>query len=110
MAILISVMIVLSKNNIILDIAHFLYCIVYLSLVTFISKNIYLLGLNIIMLLVILLTRYIFNTCILNEKQKGIGFFTELSDIISKNILFWNWDYIFILFLIVSLGRFISLV
>lgn len=106
MAVLLSVMIILSKNIIVLDIAHFLYC-VYLFVITFISKNTYLLGLNILMLLVILFTRYFFNTCILNEKQKGIGFFTDLNDILSKNLVFWDWEYLYRLFLIVSIVRFI---
>jgi hypothetical protein len=107
-AIVISVMIIISKNIIILDIGHFLYC-VYLFIITFISKNIYLLGLNILMLLVILFTRYYFNTCILNEKQNSKGFFTELNHTISKYVVFWDWYYLYRLLLIISLGRFIKL-
>lgn len=109
MAIMISILLLVSKNIIILDFVHFLYTFVYLFTVSFISKNIYLLGLNILMLLVIIFTRYYFSNCILNEKQNNTGFFTDLNDVISKYIVFWDWHYLYPLLLLVSTGRFIKL-
>ena len=61
------------------------------------------------MLLVIIFTRYYFSKCILNEKQNNTGFFTDLNDVISKYILFWDWHYLYPLLLLVSTGRFIKL-
>mgnify|MGYP006239068183 CR=1 FL=1 len=109
MAIMISILLLVSKNIIILDFVHFLYAFVYLFTVSFISKNIYLLRLNILMLLVIIFTRYYFSNCILNQKQNNTGFFTDLNDVISKYIVFWDWHYLYPLLLLVSIGRFIKL-
>ena len=43
LAIVVSLMLLLSKNNTVCDVAHFLYCFVYLFSVTFLSENLYLL-------------------------------------------------------------------
>lgn len=108
--IIIAVIILLVKNTIMLDIAHFLYCVVFLYSITFVSTNKYLLGLNIVMLISIVFSRYYYGVCILNKKQNGVGFFHDLSDIIAKYIPIWNWDYIFNLLLLVSAVRFIRLI
>ena len=108
--IIIAVIILLVKNTIMLDIAHFLYCVVFLYSITFVSTNKYLLGLNIVMLICIVFSRYYYGVCILNKKQNGVGFFHDLSDIIAKYIPIWNWDYIFNLLLLVSAVRFIRLI
>ena len=75
LAIIISIMLLLFKNNSILDTAHFLYCFVYLFSVSFISENHYLLVLNVIMLIVIIFSRYYYNGCLLNENRimRGIS-------------------------------------
>ena len=108
--IIIAVIILLVKNTIMLDIAHFLYCVVFLYSITFVSTNKYLLGLNIVMLISIVFSRYYYGVCILNKKQNGVGFFHDLSDIIAKYIPIWNWDYIFNLLLLVSSVRFVRLI
>ena len=108
--IIIAVIILLVKNTIMLDIAHFLYCVVFLYSITFVSTNKYLLGLNIVMLICIVFSRYYYGVCILNKKQNGVGFFHDLSDIIAKYIPIWNWDYIFNLLLLVSSVRFVRLI
>tara|TARA_B100000886_G_scaffold43389_1_gene26600 strand:- start:3887 stop:4339 length:453 start_codon:yes stop_codon:yes gene_type:complete len=108
--IIIAVIILFVKNTIMLDIAHFLYCVVFLYSITFVSTNKYLLGLNIVMLISIVFSRYYYGVCILNKKQNGVGFFHDLSDIIAKYIPIWNWDYIFNLLLLVSAVRFIRLI
>jgi len=105
-----ALIILLFKNTTILDIAHFLYCVVFLYSITFLSTNTYLLGLNIIMLISIVFSRYYYGVCILNKKQNGVGFFHDLSDIMSKYIPLWNWDYIFNLLLLVSSIRFVRLI
>ena len=64
-----ALIILLFKNTTILDIAHFLYCVVFLYSITFLSTNTYLLGLNIIMLISIVFSRYYYGVCILNKKQ-----------------------------------------
>lgn len=109
LAISFSVMLLLSKNNVVLDVAHFLYCFVYLFTVSFISESTYLLGLNIVMISVIIFTRYYFNGCLLNAKQNHEGYFTDLNDKVKKYLVFWNWDYLFPLIGIVSLIRFLKL-
>ena len=109
LAIIISITLLLFKTNSILDTAHFLYCIVYLFSVSFISENQYLLVLNIIMISVIIFSRYYYNGCLLNKKQNNIGYFSNLNTIVKKYFFFWNWDYLFPLLLLVSSGRFMKL-
>ena len=106
---IISIIILLVKNNTMLDIAHFLYCVLFLYSITFISTNMHLLMLNIVMLINIIFSRYYYGRCILNKKQNGVGFFHDLSDLISKYIPIWNWNYIFKFLLLVSAIRFINL-
>ena len=109
LAILISVMLLLSKNHIILDVAQFLYCLVYLFTIAFMSENTYLLGLNIVMISVIIFTRYYFNGCLLNKKQNNKGLLRDLNAVVKKYLVFYNWDYLFPLVGIVSLIRFLKL-
>ena len=109
LAIVISLMLLLFNNNTICDVAHFLYCFVYLFSVTFLSKNQYLLALNVLMITFIIFTRYYFNGCLLNKKQNNTGFFVDLNDIVKKYLFFFNWDYIFPALMLVSLGRFMKL-
>lgn len=109
LAILISTMLLLSKNNVILDIAHFSYCLVYLFTVAFMSENNYLLGLNIVMISVIIFTRYYFNGCLLNKKQHHKGLLRDLNQMFKKYLVFYNWDYLFPFIGIVSLVRFLKL-
>ena len=104
-----ALIILLSKNNTMLDVSHFLYCVVFLFSITFLSTNTYLLGLNIVMLICIVFTRYYYGVCILDEKQNSVGFFYDLNKNI-KHIPIWNWDYIFILLLLVSIVRFVRLI
>ena len=105
-----AIIILLSKSSTILDIAHFFYCVVILYSITFVSNNTYLLGLNIVMLISIVFSRYYYGVCILNKKQNGVGFFHDLSDTITKYIPIWNWDYIFNLLLLISSIRFVRLI
>ena len=109
LAIVVSLMLLLSKNNTVCDVAHFLYCFVYLFSVTFFSENLYLLVLNVVMLAAIIFTRYYFNGCLLSKKQNHSGFFVDLNDMVKKYLFFFNWDYIFPALMLVSLGRFMKL-
>ena len=109
LAIVVSLMLLLSKNNTVCDVAHFLYCFVYLFSVTFFSENLYLLVLNVLMLAAIIFTRYYFNGCLLSKKQNHSGFFVDLNDMVKKYLFFFNWDYIFPALMLVSLGKFIKL-
>ena len=109
LAIVVSLMLLLSKNNTVCDVAHFLYCFVYLFSVTFFSENLYLLVLNVLMLAAIIFTRYYFNGCLLSKKQNHSGFFVDLNDMVKKYLFFFNWDYIFPVLMLVSLGKFIKL-
>ena len=109
LAIVISLMLLISKNNTVCDVAHFLYCFVYLFSVTFFSENLYLLVLNVLMLAAIIFTRYYFNGCLLSKKQNHSGFFVDLNDMVKKYLFFHNWDYIFPALMLVSLGKFIKL-
>lgn len=109
LAIVISLMLLLFKNNTICDVAHFLYCFVYLFSVTFFSENLYLLALNVFMLAAIIFTRFYFNGCLLSKKQNHSGFFVDLNDIVKKYLFFYNWDYIFPALMLVSLGKLVKL-
>lgn len=108
LAIFVSVLLLFFKSIWALDLAHFLYCVVYLFTVSFLSNNSYLLGLNILMIGLIIFTRYYYGVCILNKKQKNKGFFTGINAIVKKYISFWNWDYIFPALFIVSSYKFIK--
>jgi len=103
---IISFLILIVKRIWAIDIAHFLYVFVYLFTVTFLSINPHLLGLNVLMTGLIILSRYYYRTCILNTKQNNKGFFTELNDIIMERTAFINWDYKFPTLFIFSIYRF----
>jgi len=101
-AIICSTIILISENSALLDIAHFLYCFVYFFLVSFFSNNKYLLVLNILMIIIVICSRYYFSSCILNTKQCNEGYFIDVNKKFKEKIPFWNWNYIFPFFLIVS--------
>ena len=106
LSIIICLFQIFTKNIKLLDLTHFLYCFVYLFLVTFISKNKYLLGLNLLMIFNIILSRYYYEGCVLNRKQKKLGFFTKLNKKIWKYTKLWDWSFIFIILFIISIYRF----
>ena len=108
LAIFVSVLLLFFKSIWALDLAHFLYCVVYLFTVSFLSNNSDLLGLNILMIGLIIFTCYYYRICILNKKQNNQGFFTDLNDVVKKYISIWNWDYIFPALFIVSSYKFIK--
>lgn len=108
LAVLISVLLLFFKSIWALDLAHFLYCVVYLFSVSFLSNNRYLLALNVLMIGIIIFTRYYYGICILNKKQNNKGFFTDINAVVKDYISFWNWDYIFPSLFIVSSYKFIK--
>jgi len=85
----------------VLDIGHFLYS-VYLILVAIFSNNITILTLNILMLIIIITSRKIYNGCLLSQFQKREGYFVNLNN--NMNL---DWNYIFPIILSVSLLRLI---
>lgn len=108
LAILISIIILFFRSIQALDFAHFLYCLIYLFTVSFLSNNVYLLGLNVIMITVILATRYYYQHCLINKKHESKGFFADINSLVIKNLKFWNWDYIFPILLVVSIYQLIN--
>ena len=78
LAVLISLLLLFFKSIWALDLAHFLYCVVYLFTVSFLSQNQYLIGLNVLMIGIIIFTRHYYGVCILNKKQNNQGFFYRL--------------------------------
>lgn len=108
LAVLISLLLLFFKSIWALDLAHFLYCVVYLFTVSFLSQNQYLIGLNVLMIGIIIFTRHYYGVCILNKKQNNQGFFTDLNTIVKDYISFWNWDYLFPMLFIVSFYKFIK--
>lgn len=74
LAIVISLLLLLFDNHKLIDIAHFLYCGIYLLVVTLFSQNIYLLALNVVMIIVIIASRIYYQVCIINKKQNNQGF------------------------------------
>ena len=105
-AIIISLLLIFVKNNTIIDIVHFLYCCVYLYSVALFSDNKYLILLNIIMIVNIIFSRYYYNCCILDNKQKHEGFFYNIDGYLKSLIPHWNWDYLLLLTILVSLINF----
>ena len=93
-----------SKETYLLDISHFLYCGIYLILVAFISNNKYFLGLNLLMLFNIILSRLYYKGCILNTKQNNKGYFIDINKSVMKNFDF-SWTHIFSVILAISLIR-----
>ena len=110
LAILTSLLLLLFDNNKLLDLAHFLYCVLYLFVVTLFTHNVYLLTLNAVMLVVIIASRIYYQKCILNEKQNNHGFFTDLNDTVKNYIKIWNWDYIFPVLLLITTIKIAKLV
>tara|TARA_B100000073_G_scaffold205211_1_gene170215 strand:+ start:1256 stop:1711 length:456 start_codon:yes stop_codon:yes gene_type:complete len=93
-----------SKESYLLDISHFLYCVVYLVLVAFVSNNKYFLGLNSLMLFFVLQSRLYYKGCILNTKQNNEGYFTDINKSVMKHFDF-SWTHIFSVILAISLIR-----
>ena len=110
-AIITSIGIIILKNySFLMYIIHFLYCYVYLFSTTFLSTNLYFLGLNIFVIPIIIYSRYIYKGCVISfthNKNKVISDFdNSLTEIIGA---YWNWNYLFPMLLLVSCGRFIKL-
>ena len=82
-----SFIILFSTNNSLLDLAHFLYCGVYIIGVSLLSKNECMLFLNSLMIIYIITSRFYYKKCLLNEKQKNKG---QFRDINKKLKLDWN--------------------
>ena len=87
-----------------LDLGHYLYCGFYLPLIAIFSTNKTMLGLNIIMITLVIYSRYYYKCCVLSKKQNNKGFFTELSHIFKL-----NWDYLFLILLIFSIYNYLCL-
>ena len=85
---------------------HFLYTGVYLVIVSLFSNNLYLLGLNIVMLLLIVLSKLYYNECILNKIHNDKGFFNDINNYIKKVIGINDWNPIFFILFLVSAYRF----
>lgn len=76
-----SILILASQNNNINDFAHFLF-VANIYLVSIFSSNAYLLVLNILILIVILLSRKYYGDCVLHKMHTGVGPFERFN----KNI------------------------
>jgi len=76
-----SILILTSRNNNINDFAHFLF-VANIYLVSIFSSNAYLLVLNVLIFIVIILSRQYYKHCVLHNKHTGIGPFERFN----KNI------------------------
>ena len=61
------------------------------------------------MITLILYSRKYYNICILGLQHNNIGFFASLSDLLEKNIKYWNFDYVFIILLVISFYRYMKI-
>lgn len=102
--ILISLIILFSKNVTLLDTAHFLFCAVCLPYIAVFSKNTYFLRANIIILITIIFSRHYYKKCILNDKQDNKGFCADLS-----HSLGLDWYIIFPILLAANVIRYYKL-
>ena len=106
-AIIISIVILSSLNcNMmsLFDLGHFLYCGMYLPLISIFSSNEKLLLLNCIMLSTVIISRYYYQGCIMSKTQKNKGVFVN----INKKFKL-NWWYIYPILLIISVYRYLCL-
>ena len=97
-AIISSLINLFSKKNFLLDLAHFLYCGLYLVSVIIFSNNKYFLILNTTMLFFIIYSRYYYGRCSLNREKAGN--FENLN----KNMKL-DWNLIFPFLIILSAGK-----
>lgn len=106
LAIIIGLLVVFFRKKINLIIAHVFYSI-YLVLVSLFSNNYYLLGLNVIMLINIILTRYFYDGCLLVKMREKISIdaVNYIVDIIFKYV---NGDYYYSTLLFISIYRLLS--
>jgi hypothetical protein len=98
--ILAGIFMLFSKNKQILDLAHFLFCGIYLIGITLFSSNKYLLYLNSLMICVVIGTRYYYKCCLLNIRQGHTGTFVGLNKKLKL-----DWNVIFPILLILTLGK-----
>lgn len=97
-AIISSLINLFSKKNFLLDLAHFLYCGLYLISVIIFSNNKYFLLLNTVMLFCIIYSRYYYGKCSLNREESGN--FENLN-----HNLKLDWNIIFPILIILSAGK-----
>ena len=97
-AIVSSLINLFSKKNFLLDLAHFLYCGLYLISVIIFSNNKYFLLLNTLMLFCIIYSRYYYGKCSLNREESGS--FENLN-----HNLKLDWNVIFPILIILSAGK-----
>lgn len=99
-AIVTSLLILFTDNYHLIDFAHFSYNCFFIIPVAFFSKNKYLLSLNALIIFNTMISRFYYNTCLLNEKQNYKGLTFNLSSYID-----FNWDYVYLFILAVNIFR-----
>ena len=105
-ALIMSIIILSSLNcNMmkLFDLGHFLYCGLYLPLISVFSNNRTILLLNSIMLSVVIMSRYYYKGCIMSKTQKNKGTFVEINKTCKL-----NWWYIFPILLVISINKYLS--
>lgn len=107
LAIIIGLLVVFFRKKINLIFAHVFYSI-YLVLVTLFSNNYYLLGLNVIMLINIILTRYFYDGCLLVKMREKISI-DAVNYIIDIVFNYVNGDYYYLTLLFVSMYRLLNI-
>ena len=100
LAIVIGVLVVFFRNKLDLIFAHVFYSI-YLILVSIFSNNNYLLGFNVIMLINIIVTRYLYDGCLLKQMRNK-----NSVDTVNHNI---NGDYYYSTLLFISIYRLMTM-
>jgi hypothetical protein len=104
-AIITSLIILISKNDDLIDFAHFSYNSFFIIPAAFFSKNKYFLSLNALIIFNTMISRFYYNKCLLNEKQNYTGITHDLSSYIN-----FNWDYVYLILLIINIIRLVHLV
>jgi hypothetical protein len=100
LAIVVGLLVVFFRNKIDMIFAHIFYSI-YLILVSLFSNNYYLLGFNIIMLINIIVTRYLYDGCLLKKLRNKNSI-----DTVNHNI---NGDYYYSTLLFISIYRLMTI-
>ena len=104
-ALIMSIIILCSLNcNMmkLFDLGHFLYCGMYLPLISVFSTNKTILLLNCIMLSAVIMSRYYYKGCIMSKTQKNKGMFVG----INKKFKL-NWWYIYPILLAISAYKYL---
>ena len=109
LAIFVGILVVPLRGYVNLIFGHLFYSL-YLIFVTILSKNKYLLGFNVIMLINIILSRFLYSGCLLIQLRNDDKVSIPLNNIIVKFTNMWDGNYVYPSLLGISTYRFLNII